>query len=92
MYGFLENETLHHAPNPMVIGDNRVWNPTDEQYETAGYKSIIFVDPPEIESGYHAESGWEEREDEIVQVWEIVKDPDDIDETEAFDIIFGGAV
>lgn len=92
MYGYLENEMLRRAPNPMVIGENRVWNPTDEMYEMAGYKLVIFADPPETESGYHAESGWEEQEDEIVQVWTVVKDPDDIDDSEAFDIIFGGAV
>ena len=68
-----------------------MWNPTGEMYEAAGYKKVVFTDPPETGEGYHAESGWEEREDEIVQVWEIVKDPDDIDDSEAFDIIFGGA-
>lgn len=90
MYGYLENEELHRAPNPMVIGENRVWNPTNEQYEAAGYKKVIFTDPPETEEGYHAESGWEEQGDRIVQVWTVVKDPDDIDEAEAFGIIFGG--
>ena len=92
MYGYLENEELFPAPNPMVIEDTRVWNPSNEQYETAGYKKVIFTDPPETEPGYHAESGWEEQEDRIVQVWTVVKDPDDIDDSEAFDIIFGGAV
>lgn len=91
MYGYLENEELHRAPNPMVIGENRVWNPTGEMYEAAGYKKVIFTDPPETEEGYHAESGWEEQADKIVQVWTVVKDPDDIDDAEAFDIIFGGA-
>lgn len=90
MYGYLENETLHRAPNPLNVEDTRVWNPTNEQYETAGYKRVIFTDQPETEPGYHAESGWEERETEIVQVWTIVKDPDDIDEAEAYAIIFGG--
>ena len=91
MYGYLENEELHRAPNPMLIEDTRVWNPTNEQYETAGYKRVVFTDPPETEPGYHAEDSWEEQEDEIVQVWTVVKDPDDIDDSEAFDIIFGGA-
>ena len=91
MYGYLENETLHRAPNPLDVEDTRVWNPSNEQYEAAGYKKIIFTDPPETEPGYHAESGWEEQGDRIVQVWAVVKDPDDIDDAEAFDIIFGGA-
>ena len=90
MYGYLESEVLYFAPNPLTIESTRVWNPTGEMYETMGYKEIIFTDKPETEEGYHAESGWEERETEIIQVWTVVKDPDDIDETEAFDIIFGG--
>lgn len=90
MYGYLENEELHRAPNPLDIETNRVWNPVDAQYEMAGYKKVIFTDPPETEEGYHVESGWEEREIEIVQVWTIVEDSDDIDEAEAYTIIFGG--
>lgn len=90
MYGFLENEELHRAPNPLDVEDTRVWNPSDEQYKNAGYKRVIFTDQPDTDEGYHVESGWEERETEIVQVWTIIKDPDDIDEAEAFDIIFGG--
>ena len=90
MYGYLENEELHRAPNPLDVEDTRVWNPTNEQYETAGYKKVVFTDPPETEPGYHAESGWEEQEDKIVQVWAIVQDPDDIDPAEAFEYLFGG--
>lgn len=90
MYGYLENEELHRAPNPMVIGENRVWNPTGEMYEAAGYKKVIFTDPPETEEGYHAESGWEQTEEAIVQTWELVEDPDDVDPAEAFEFLFGG--
>lgn len=90
MYGYLENKELHRAPNPLDVEDTRVWNPSNEQYETAGYKKVIFTDPPETEPGYHAESGWEEQGDRIVQVWEIVKDPDEVDPAEAFEFLFGG--
>ena len=90
MYGYLENGELRRAPNPMVIGDTRVWNPTNEQYETAGYKKVVFTDPPETEEGYHAESGWEERGDEIIRAWTIVEDPDEVDPAEAWEYIFGG--
>ena len=44
-------------------------------------------DPPE---GYDYEPGWEEQADSIVQIWALVELPDDIDDAEAYDIIFGG--
>ena len=90
MYGYLNNGDLCWAPNPIQIETNRIWNPTDAQYETVGYKRVVFTDSPETEEGYHAEQNWEERETEIVEVWIIVEDPDEVDEAEAFDIIFGG--
>ena len=90
MYGYLENEELHYAPNPLDVEDTRVWNPTGEMYEAAGYKKIIFTDPPETEPGYHAEDWWKETAKQIRQQWEIVEDPDDIDDAEAYAIIFGG--
>lgn len=90
MYGYLENEELRRAPNPMVIGENRVWNPTGEMYEAAGYKKVIFTDPPETEPGYHAEDWWKETAKQIRQQWEIVPDPDDVDPAEAFEFLFGG--
>lgn len=90
MYGYLENETLHRAPNPLDVEDTRVWNPSNEQYEAAGYKKVVFTDPPETEPGYHAESWWKETAKQIRQQWEIVEDPDDVDPAEAFEFLFGG--
>lgn len=57
---------------------------------TPGAKAVTFTPAPEAEEGYHAEPIWEEKETEITQTWGIIEDPDDIDEAEAFDIIFGG--
>jgi hypothetical protein len=90
MYGYLENATLRRAPNPKVIGENRVWNPTGEMYEAAGYKKVVFTDPPETEPGYHAEDWWKETPKQIRQQWTIVEDPPDISDEEALAIILGG--
>lgn len=92
MYGSLVNNEMIPAPNPMVIGENRVWNPTGEQYTTAGYKEVIFTDIPETQPGYHAEESWTETENQITEVWTVVEDPPDadIDPYEAYEIIFGG--
>jgi hypothetical protein len=68
-----------------------VYNPPAELYLANGYLPVEFTDAPEAPDGYHYESGWEQTEEAIAQTWTVVKDPDDIDEAEAFDIIFGGA-
>lgn len=65
--------------------------PTKEDYIAAGYKPVSFVNQPDDHpSGYYYESGWEEQTDTIVQTWTLTPLPDDIDEAEAYDIIFGG--
>lgn len=76
---------------PFVLsGDGvNVWNPPAEMYLAQGWKPVVFTDEPEAPSGYYYESGWEEQTDTIVQTWMLVELPDDIDETEAYDIIFG---
>ena len=64
---------------------------TSEEYLEHGYKPVQYTDPPEAPSGYYYESGWEEQADAIVQVWTLTPLPDDIDDAEAYGIIFGGA-
>ena len=65
---------------------------TPEEYLAAGYLPVTFTDPPNNPPvGYEYEFGWEQTDDAIVQTWTLTPLPDDIDEAEAFDIIFGGA-
>lgn len=65
--------------------------PTKEDYLAAGYKEVNLTPQPKSPSGYCYDVGWEEQNDAIVQTWTLVPLPDDIDEAEAYDIIFGGA-
>lgn len=65
--------------------------PTKEAYIAAGYKEVEIVPQPQKVIGYCHTLGWEETADAIVQVWTLMPLPDDIDEAEAYDIIFGGA-
>ena len=51
---------------------------------------IVYNPPAEAPSGYYYESGWEEQTDAIMQTWTLTPLPDDIDDGEAYDIIFGG--
>ena len=65
--------------------------PTKEDYIAAGYKPVVFIPRPENSGSNGYTVGWKEQEDAIVQTWTLVPLPDDIDEAEAYDIIFGGA-
>ena len=58
--------------------------------QTAGYKPFVFTEAPTAEEGYHAAFYWKEKTNSIEQTWEIVPVVDEIDDTEAFEIIFGG--
>ena len=90
-YGKFDDNALVIAPNKLNGDGTIVYNPPEDMYRAQGWKPIVHTDPPENPpEGYFYQSGWSETSDEIVQTWTLVEDPDDIDEAEAFDIIFGG--
>lgn len=90
MYGKLNNGNLMIAPRKLNGDGVVVYNPPAEMYLAAGYKPVEFTDAPEAPEGFYYESGWEETADSIVQAWTLVPLPDEVDDAEAFDIIFGG--
>lgn len=90
MYAKLINGALQTAPKHITIGDKNIWNASAETMLSQGWKLVVFTDAPEAPSGYYYESAWEEDETEIVQTWTLEKLPDDIDDAEAYQIIFGG--
>lgn len=90
MYAKLIDDALTIAPKKLNGEGVIVYNPPAEMYLAQGWKPVTFVDPPEAPSGYYYESGWEEQTDAIMQTWTLTPLPDDIDEAEAYDIIFGG--
>lgn len=91
MYAKLIDGVLRIAPK-MLPGDGvNVWNPPAEMYLSQGWKPVTYTDvPDDPPDGYYYESGWEDQENAIVQTWTLVELLDDIDETEAWEIIFGG--
>lgn len=89
MYAKLIEGNLRVAPKKLEINGNWVWNAPASDYLAQGWKLVRFTETPEAPEGYYYESGWEEAEAEIVQTWTLVEEPDDIDEAEAFNIIFG---
>lgn len=89
MFAKMIDGMIQFAPSVLSGDGVNVWNPPAEMYLAQGWKPVVFTDEPEAPSGYYYESGWEEKTDEIMQTWMLVELPDDIDETEAYDIIFG---
>lgn len=90
MYGKLIDGELQIAPKKLNGDGVVVYNPPAEMYLERGWKPMQYTDMPEAPVGYYYESGWEEQTDAIVQTWTLTPLPDDIDEAEAYDIIFGG--
>ena len=90
MYGKLIDRVLRPAPKKLPGDGVVVYNPPEEMYLAQGWKPVEFTeapdDPPE---GYYYESGWEEQAEAIVLTWTLVEAPDDIDEAEAWEILFG---
>lgn len=89
MYGKLIEGNLQIAPKKLNGDGVVVYNPPAEMYLEQGWKPVIFIDEPEVQKGYTYESKWVENENKIIQTWELVELPDDIDEFEAYNIIFG---
>ena len=75
-YGTLTNDTLIPAPLRIVIDGWQIFNPTDVQYESAGYLPVRYTDAPVAPDGYYPVSGWEEQDGEIVQVWHFEPNPE----------------
>lgn len=74
MYVKLINGVLTYAPRKVKIGEATVYNPTDEQLASLGYKPLFITDEPQTPDGYHAEPTYTDKENEIEQGWAIVKD------------------
>ena len=91
MYAKLKDGVLRYAPKKLPGDGVIVYNPPAEMYLEQGWKPVTFTDAPEAPAGYYYESGWEEQTDAIVQTWTLTPLPDDIDDAEAYGIIFGGA-
>ncbi len=70
-YGTLIDNQLHPAPRAIRIGASVVCNPTDAQYEAAGYKRVVDT-PPTVDAAHYAvPTGWAEQGGEIVRQYEV---------------------
>ena len=73
IYGTLTEGVLTLAPKMITIGEYNVWNATEQQYRSLGYKPVQYAEPPEPPEGYDYEFAWTETETEIVQTYTLVE-------------------
>ena len=73
MYGKLTEGVLTLAPKMITIDGFNIWNATEQQYRSLGYKPVQYAEPPEPPEGYDYELAWEEDDDEIVQTYTLVE-------------------
>lgn len=73
IYGTLTEGVLTLAPKMITIDGFNVWNGTEQQYRSLGYKPVQYAEPPEPPEGYDYEFAWEEDDDEIVQTYTLVE-------------------
>ena len=91
IYGKLVGGALHGAPRPIRTENGDVFTNDPALLLQYGYKPIITAEYPS-DGGYYTES-WTETETEITQIWTEVQQSDDdpISDSEALEIITGGA-
>lgn len=87
---------LVYAPRKIkreIDGETYItYNPTDEMLAEQGWLLVVETPMPgDAPEGYHYEPTYTEDGGEIVQGWVMVEDPDDISDSEALEIIMGGA-
>lgn len=74
-YGTLENGIMKPAPRAIRVGGAVVCNPTDAQYEAAGFKRVI-DSPPQTDAAHYAvPTGWAEQGGEIVRQYDVREYP-----------------
>lgn len=76
MLGKIIDGSLTYPPHRIVLDGMQIFNPTEEQLISDGYKTITETDMPEepAPEGQHYEARYEDVEEYIVQSWELVED------------------
>lgn len=79
----LVGKELIYAPRDLTYNNIKyVGGVPDEILQELGYKDVLPTDAPEPTEGYHPVSHWEESENYIALIWELVENsiPDKIAE------------
>lgn len=75
MLGKLIDGKLTYPPHRIVLNGMQIFNPTEEQLLSDGYKPIVETDmPDDAPEGQHYEAKYTDDGDTITQSWVLVDD------------------
>ena len=76
MLGKIINGQLTYPPHRIILNGMQIFNPTETQLISAGYKPIIETDmPDDAPGGQHYEAQYTDGETQITQNWVLVDNP-----------------
>lgn len=76
MLGKIIDGILTYPPHKIVLNGMQIFNPTETQLISAGYKPIIETDmPDDAPEGQHYEAKYTDEETQITQNWVLVDNP-----------------
>lgn len=76
MLGKIINGQLTYPPHRIILNGMQIFNPTETQLISAGYKPIIETDmPDDAPEGQHYEAQYTDGETQITQSWVLVDNP-----------------
>lgn len=75
MLGKIIDGVLTYPPHRIVIDGMQIFNPTETQLISAGYKPIVEIDmPDDAPEEHHYEAQYTDEETQIAQSWVLVED------------------
>ena len=75
MLGKIVDGKLTYPPHRIVLDGMQIFNPTETQLISAGYKTIVEIDmPDDAPDGQHYEAQYTDGETQITQSWVLVED------------------
>lgn len=76
MLGKIIDGILAYPPHRIILNGMQIFNPTETQLISAGYKPIIETDmPDDAPEGQHYEAQYTDGETQITQSWVLVDNP-----------------
>lgn len=76
MLGKIIDGILAYPPHRIILNGMQIFNPTETQLISAGYKPIIETDmPDDAPEGQHYEAQYADGETQITQNWVLVDNP-----------------
>lgn len=76
MLGKIIDGVLTYPPHRIILDGMQIFNPTETQLISAGYKPIVEIDmPDDAPEGQHYEAQYADGETQITQSWVLVDNP-----------------